>query len=45
MEVATIKPDADVKAQEDSVGVQSPEGSDDNEDDDSLKWSQYKSLY
>lgn len=45
MEVATtIKHDADVKAQEDSVAAESPEKSDDSEDE-SLKWTEYKSLY
>lgn len=44
MEAATIKHDADVKQQEDSPAVQNPEEYDDSEDD-SLKWSQYKSLY
>ncbi|XP_014520701.1 uncharacterized protein LOC106777581 [Vigna radiata var. radiata] len=44
VEAATIKHDADVKQQEDSPAVQNPEEYDDSEDD-SLKWSQYKSLY
>ncbi|ESW29051.1 hypothetical protein PHAVU_002G039700 [Phaseolus vulgaris] len=45
VEVATtIKHDADVKAQEDSVAAESPEKSDDSEDE-SLKWTEYKSLY
>ncbi|KAG5061579.1 hypothetical protein JHK87_002608 [Glycine soja] len=43
-EVATTKEDADVKEQEDSVAVPSPEQSDDSEDD-FQKWSQYKSGY
>ncbi|TKY71111.1 Transcription factor TFIIIB component B'' [Spatholobus suberectus] len=43
-EVATTKQDADVKAQEDSVAIPSPEQSDDS-DDDFQKWSQYKSAY
>ncbi|KAG4386244.1 hypothetical protein AAZX31_11G010700 [Glycine max] len=41
---ATKKEDADVKAQEDSVAVPSPEQSDDS-DDDFQKWSQYKCGY
>ncbi|KAL5139373.1 hypothetical protein HKD37_10G029310 [Glycine soja] len=41
-EVATTKEDADVKAQEDSVAVHSPEQPDDS-DDDFQKWSQYES--
>ena len=44
MDAATVKHDAEVKEQEDSAPVQSPEEYDDSEDD-SLKWSQYKSLY
>ncbi|XP_052725316.1 transcription factor TFIIIB component B'' isoform X2 [Vigna angularis] len=44
VEAATIKHDVDVKEQEVSAAVQSPEEYDDSEDD-SLKWSQYKSLY
>ncbi|KAH1267661.1 Transcription factor TFIIIB component B'' [Glycine max] len=43
-EVATTKEDADVKEQEDSVAVPSPEQSDDSEDD-FQRWSQYKSGY
>ncbi|RDY14066.1 bdp1, partial [Mucuna pruriens] len=43
-EVATTKQDADVKAQEDSGAVHSPEQSEDS-DDDFKKWSQYKSFY
>ncbi|KHN00892.1 hypothetical protein glysoja_000560 [Glycine soja] len=42
-EVATTKEDADVKAQEDSVAVHSPEQSDDR-GHDFQKWSQYKSV-
>ncbi|WVZ13164.1 hypothetical protein V8G54_017694, partial [Vigna mungo] len=45
VEAATVKHDADVKQQEDSAAVQSPEENDDSEEEDSLKWSQYKSLY
>ncbi|QCD91795.1 transcription factor TFIIIB component B'' [Vigna unguiculata] len=44
VDAATVKHDAEVKEQEDSAPVQSPEEYDDSEDD-SLKWSQYKSLY
>ncbi|XP_029129721.1 uncharacterized protein LOC109810960 isoform X3 [Cajanus cajan] len=43
-EVATTKQEDDVKAQEDSVAVPSPEQSDDS-DDDFQKWSQYKSVF
>ncbi|XP_027359856.1 uncharacterized protein LOC113868459 isoform X2 [Abrus precatorius] len=43
-EVATTEQGADVKAQEDSAAVHSPEQSDDS-DDDFQKWAQYKSAY
>lgn len=43
-EVATTKQEAEVKAQEDSEPVRSPEQSDES-DDDFQKWSQYKSAY